>query len=227
MPLSSSSSTRGITSAHFLGNRSRQRSGGSLTWLSVSMTGIRSAIAVICPLSRSGPPPSRAAEDYLPGQKRMGEAAVERVSEAEQLAVDAVVVGAGVAGLYAVHRLTGLGLPVVGLEAGDGVGGTWYWNRYPGCRCDVPTIEYSYSFDEDLENEWSFPETMSAQPDIERYLNHVADRFDLRRHFRFGTRVVAATFDEQSDRWIVETDRGARYTASWCVMATGSLSAYA
>ena len=143
----------------------------------------------------------------------------------EELEPDAVVVGAGVAGLYAMHRLRGLGLHVVGVEAGDGVGGTWYWNRYPGCRCDVPTIEYSYSFDEQLEQEWSFPETMSAQPEIEQYLNHVADRFDLRRDFRFATRVVAATFDETTDRWVVETDRGDRYTARWCVMATGSLSA--
>ena len=139
--------------------------------------------------------------------------------------VDAVVVGAGVAGLYAVHRLRGLGLDVVGIEAGEGVGGTWFWNRYPGCRCDVPTIEYSYSFDEALEQEWSFAEVMSAQPEIEQYLNHVADRFDLRRSFRFSTRVTAATFDEASDRWIVETDAGDRVVARWCVMATGSLSA--
>jgi cyclohexanone monooxygenase len=139
--------------------------------------------------------------------------------------VDAVVVGAGVAGLYAVYKLRNLGLDVVGIEAGDGVGGTWYWNRYPGCRCDVPTIEYSYSFDETLEQEWTFPETMSAQPDIEAYLNHVADRFDLRRAFRFGTRVTAATFDEAADVWTVETDRGDSVSARWCVMATGSLSA--
>ena len=144
---------------------------------------------------------------------------------AETLDTDVVVVGAGVAGLYAMYKLRGMGLGVVGIEAADGVGGTWYWNRYPGCRCDVPTIEYSYSFDPDLEREWSFPETMSAQPDIEEYLNHVADRFDLRRDFRFQTRVLSATFDESNDRWVVETDRGDRYTAAWCVMATGSLSA--
>ncbi len=139
--------------------------------------------------------------------------------------VDAVVVGAGVAGLYAMHRLRGLGLEVVGIEAGADVGGTWFWNRYPGCRCDVPTIEYSYSFDETLEQEWSFAEVMSAQPEIEQYLNHVADRFDLRRSFRFSTRVTAATFDELQSKWIVETDAGDRLVASWCVMATGSLSA--
>jgi cyclohexanone monooxygenase len=139
--------------------------------------------------------------------------------------VDAVVVGAGVAGLYAMHKLRTQGFDVVGIEAGDGVGGTWYWNRYPGCRCDVPTIEYSYSFDELLEQEWSFAEVMSAQPEIETYLNHVADRFDLRRSFRFSTRVTAATFDEADERWTVETDAGDRITARWCVMATGSLSA--
>jgi cyclohexanone monooxygenase len=147
------------------------------------------------------------------------------VVEATQERVDAVVVGAGVAGLYAVHKLRGLGLDVVGIEAADGVGGTWYWNRYPGCRCDVPTIEYSYSFDEQLEQEWSFSEVMSAQPEIETYLNHVADRFDLRRSFRFSTRVTSATFDASTARWLVETDTGERFDTQWCVMATGSLSA--
>ena len=97
-----------------------------------------------------------------------------RERQPEQLDVDVVVVGAGIAGLYAVYRLRGEGLRVRGIEAADGVGGTWYWNRYPGCRCDVPTIEYSYSFDEELEQEWSFPETMSAQPEIERFLGESA-----------------------------------------------------
>lgn len=147
----------------------------------------------------------------------------ERAPEVRE--IDAVVIGAGVSGLYAVHRLRGIGLGVVGIEAGAGVGGTWYWNRYPGCRCDVPTIEYSYSFDEQLEQEWTFPETMSAQPEIEEYLNHVADRFDLRRSFLFSTRVVAARWDDAAARWEVETDRGDVLRATWCVMATGSLSA--
>ena len=107
--------------------------------------------------------------------------------------LDAVVIGAGVAGLYALHRLRGrLGLRVVVLEAGDGVGGTWYWNRYPGCRCDVESLEYSFSFDEDLQQEWRWPERYGNQPEILEYLNHVADRFDLRRDIRFGTRVTAA-----------------------------------
>ena len=119
----------------------------------------------------------------------------------------------------------GLGLAVEGVEAADGVGGTWYWNRYPGCRCDVPTIEYSYSWDAELEQEWSFPETMSAQPEIERYLNHVADRHDLRRLFRFGTRVTSATYDDARSRWVVETDGGPGFDVRWLVMATGALSA--
>ncbi|MFI5046988.1 MAG: flavin-containing monooxygenase [Acidimicrobiia bacterium] len=148
----------------------------------------------------------------------MGEAA-------DVIETDVLVVGAGVSGLYAAYRLRGLGLVVEGVEAGEGVGGTWYWNRYPGCRCDVPTIEYSYSWDEELEQEWSFPETMSAQPDIERYLNHVADRHDLRRHFRFGTRVTSATYDDTRARWLVDTDGGPRFDARWLVMATGALSA--
>jgi len=150
---------------------------------------------------------------------------VVATEQSQNVVVDAVVVGAGVAGLYAVHRLRGLGLEVVGIEAAEGVGGTWFWNRYPGCRCDVPTIEYSYSFDEELEQEWKFPEVMSAQPEIERYLNHVADRFDLRRSFRFGTRVTSATYNEQEQRWLVATDTGDHVSARWCVMATGSLSA--
>src|SRR3954464_11455889 len=139
-----------------------------------------------------------------------GDVIVSRPAEGRE--VDVVVVGAGVARLYAVHQLRALGLELVGIEAADGVGGTWFWNRYPGCRCDVPTIEYSYSFDADLEQEWSFPEVMSAQPDIEHYLNHVADRFDLRRSFRFATRVTSATFDEGAGRWTVETDAGDRYS---------------
>jgi len=131
----------------------------------------------------------------------------------ETTELDALVVGAGVAGLYSMHRLRGLGLAVVGVEAGDGVGGTWYWNRYPGCRCDVPTIEYSYSWDEELEQEWSFPESMSTQPEIERYLNHVADRHDLRKHFRFETRVTRATYALAG--WSTPTAAIASTCAGW------------
>ena len=139
--------------------------------------------------------------------------------------VDTVVVGAGFAGLYMLYKLRGLGFSTRVFEAGDGVGGTWFWNRYPGARCDVTSVEYSYSFSEELEREWDWSELMASQPEIERYLNHVADRFDLRRDITFGTRVTAATFDERSNRWTVRTDRGDEVTAAHCVMATGCLSA--
>jgi cyclohexanone monooxygenase len=110
-------------------------------------------------------------------------------------------------------------------EAGDGVGGTWYWNRYPGCRCDVPSLEYSYGFSKELQLEWEWTEIMPARAEIEEYLNHVVDRFDLRPDIQLGTRVVAATFDEAGSRWLVETDTGEAFSARFCVMATGCLSA--
>ena len=138
--------------------------------------------------------------------------------------LDAVVVGAGFAGLYMLHRLRGLGLSTRVYEAGGGVGGTWFWNRYPGARCDVESLQYSYSFSESLEQEWQWTERYASQPEIERYLNHVADRFDLRRDIQFNTRVVAATFNEATKRWTIQTDRGDRVTAHFCVMATGCLS---
>ena len=109
--------------------------------------------------------------------------------------IDIVVVGAGMAGIYAVHRFTSDGWSVRCFERGDGVGGTWFWNRYPGCRCDVPSMEYSYSFDKELEQEWEWTERFAAQPEIERYLNHVADRFDVRRHITLSTSVEHAHFD--------------------------------
>jgi cation diffusion facilitator CzcD-associated flavoprotein CzcO len=139
-------------------------------------------------------------------------------------AVDVVVVGAGFAGLYMHHRLRGAGFTVQGFEAGDGVGGTWYWNRYPGARCDVDSVEYSYSFDEELQDEWEWTERYASQPEILRYLEHVADRFDLRRDIRFSTKVLGATFDEASDRWTVTTEDGDRTSARFLVMATGCLS---
>jgi cyclohexanone monooxygenase len=140
-------------------------------------------------------------------------------------AVDAVIVGAGFAGLYTLYRLRGLGLSVRVYEAGNGVGGTWYWNRYPGARCDVESMDYSYSFSEELQQEWSWTERYASQPEILRYLNHVADRFDLRRHVQFATRVTAAVFDEATKRWTIRTDRGDRVSAQFCIMATGCLSA--
>ena len=139
--------------------------------------------------------------------------------------VDAVVVGAGFAGLYAHHRLRKLGLTIQGYEAAADVGGTWWWNRYPGARCDVESMDYSYSFSPELEQVWTWSERYATQPEILRYVNHVADRFDLRRDIQFETRVTAATWDESARRWHVVTDRGDRVTAQFCIMATGCLSA--
>ena len=138
--------------------------------------------------------------------------------------IDVVVVGAGFAGLYMLHRLRGLGLSAVVFEAADGVGGTWYWNRYPGARCDVESMQYSYSFDETLQQAWHWSERFAGQPEILRYAEHVADRFDLKRDIRFNTRVTAAHFDDTTARWAVRTDRGEEISAQHVVMATGCLS---
>ena len=138
--------------------------------------------------------------------------------------LDAVIVGAGFAGMYMLYRLRKAGMKARVLEGGDGVGGTWYWNRYPGARCDVESMEYSYDFDDDLQQEWEWSERYAAQPEILRYANHVADRFDLRRDIQFETRATAATFDEASNQWTVATDAGDTYVANFVVMATGCLS---
>ena len=137
---------------------------------------------------------------------------------------DVVIVGAGFAGMYMLHRLRGLGMSALIFEAASGVGGTWYWNRYPGARCDVESMQYSYSFSPELQQEWRWSELFAAQPEILRYANHVADRFDLRRDIRFETRVTQACFDEAEHRWDIRTDRGDRVSARFCVMATGCLS---
>lgn len=139
--------------------------------------------------------------------------------------VDAVVVGAGFAGLYMLHRLRGLGMSARVFEAGGGIGGTWYWNRYPGARCDVESLDYSYSFCDALQQEWRWTERYASQPEILRYVEHVADRFDLRRDIALETRVTAAHFDEARNRWEIATDRGERWSARFCIMATGCLSA--
>lgn len=139
--------------------------------------------------------------------------------------VDAIVVGAGFAGMYMLHRLRELGFSARVFEAGGGVGGTWYWNRYPGARCDVESMQYSYSFSDELDQEWRWSEKYSPQPEILAYANHVADRFDLCRDIQFDTRVTAAAFDEAAKRWIVETDQGDTVSAQFCIMAVGCLSA--
>ena len=143
----------------------------------------------------------------------------------ERGSFDAVVVGAGIGGMYMLHRLRGAGLRAVVFEAGDDVGGTWYWNRYPGARCDVESMEYSYGFSEELAQEWEWTERYAGQPEILRYLQHVADRFDLRPDIRFETRVTQAVFDEETSRWRVTTDRGDDVSSQFLIMATGSLSA--
>jgi cyclohexanone monooxygenase len=126
--------------------------------------------------------------------------------------------------MYMLHRLRGLGFTARVFEAGGGVGGTWYWNRYPGARCDVESMQYSFSFSEALDQEWSWSEKYSPQPEILAYANHIADRFDLRRDIVFDTRVTRAAFDEKAKRWEIETDRGDKVTAQFCIMAVGCLS---
>jgi cation diffusion facilitator CzcD-associated flavoprotein CzcO len=137
---------------------------------------------------------------------------------------DAVVVGAGFGGLYMLYRLLRLGLRVRVFEAGSGVGGTWYWNRYPGARCDVESLEYSYSFSEELQQQWEWTERFASQPEILRYLEHVADRFELKQHIQFDTRVEQLVFDESTALWSVRAN-GVTVRARFCVMATGCLSA--
>mgnify|MGYP000434847302 CR=1 FL=1 len=137
---------------------------------------------------------------------------------------DAIIVGAGFAGMYMLHRLREAGFTAQVLEAGEGVGGTWYWNRYPGARCDVQSIDYSFSFSAELEQQWQWSEKYATQAEILRYANHVADRFDLRRDIRFNTRVQRATFDQASSRWQVESAQGEQYSAQFYIVASGCLS---
>ena len=137
---------------------------------------------------------------------------------------DAVIVGAGFSGLYMLYRLRNLGLSVRVLERGGGVGGTWYWNRYPGARCDIESVDYAYSFSEELIREWNWSERYATQPEILRYLNHVADRFDLRRDIELDTQVTEARFDEHQNRWTIATEDGRRFATRWCIMAAGCLS---
>jgi cation diffusion facilitator CzcD-associated flavoprotein CzcO len=138
--------------------------------------------------------------------------------------VDAVVIGAGFAGLYALHRLRSDGLTVRLFEAADGVGGVWYWNRYPGARCDVESVDYSYSFDDQLQQEWDWSEKYATQPEILSYLNHVADRYNLRADITFGTRVTDAVLDEDTLRWEIRTDTSEVVSARFVVIAVGPLS---
>jgi cation diffusion facilitator CzcD-associated flavoprotein CzcO len=143
----------------------------------------------------------------------------------EHDSVDAVIVGAGFSGLYQLYRLRDLGLTTRVFEAGDGVGGTWYWNRYPGARCDIESLSYSYSFSPELEQEWEWSERYPTQPEVLRYLEHVAERFDLLRDVTLSTRVLGAHWDDAAARWTVTTDTGESVSAQFVIMATGVLSA--
>ena len=138
--------------------------------------------------------------------------------------VDAVVIGAGFGGMRALHSLREIGLSVVVLEARDGVGGVWHCNRYPGARCDVESYDYSYMFSPDLEQEWRWSERYATQPEVLRYAQHVADRFDLRRDIEFNTRMAKATFDEANDRWSVQSESGREWSAKYLTLAVGQLS---
>jgi len=148
----------------------------------------------------------------------------QTMSESSESPLDVIVIGAGFGGMYALHRLREKGYRVRVLEAADGVGGTWYWNRYPGARCDVESMEYSYSFDNGLQQDWNWPERFSAQPDIEKYANHVADRLDLRKDIQFNTRIESAEFDKEQARWTIRSKNGDTFTSQYLVLAVGNLS---
>lgn len=139
---------------------------------------------------------------------------------------DVVIVGAGFAGLYALHHLRNeRGFSVRVYDAAGGVGGTWYWNRYPGARVDIESVEYSYSFSYELQQEWEWTERYPSQAEVLLYLNHVAERFDLNKDTQLNTRVNSAVFDEESNQWVIRTDRGDNVRARYCIMATGFVSA--
>ncbi|MDN5746656.1 MAG: NAD(P)/FAD-dependent oxidoreductase, partial [Nocardioidaceae bacterium] len=138
---------------------------------------------------------------------------------------DVVIIGAGFSGLYGVHKFRDeLGLKVVGIDAAEGPGGTWWWNRYPGARCDIESVHYSYSFSDEIQKNWQWSERFAAQPEILRYLEYVADTLDVRKEFDFGTRVVSTVWDEETKRWTVDTEDGRQYVARFVVAASGNLS---
>ncbi|MFT6557215.1 MAG: cyclohexanone monooxygenase [Sneathiella sp.] len=158
---------------------------------------------------------------------RLNETANKKNKEqvvAKNSMLDVIIVGAGFAGLFLLHRMKQNGFTARIIEAGDGVGGTWYWNRYPGARCDVESTEYSYQFSDELQQEWDWSERYATQPELLKYVNHVADRFHLRPHIQLNTRVTRAVFDEENEVWSVSLDTGEKLSARFCVMATGCLS---
>ena len=160
----------------------------------------------------------------MPGSTDIPESEVSRGDSRKAVELDALIVGAGFAGMYMLYRLRALGLKVLAVDEASGVGGTWYWNRYPGARCDVESMEYSYSFSEELQQEWEWSDRYSVQPEILEYANHVADKFNLRSLIRFNSRIKSAHYDESCRRWDITTAKGVIYKARYCVMATGTLS---
>ena len=150
--------------------------------------------------------------------------AAARPDDDQPALFDVIIVGAGFAGLYMLHRARGLGLKARVFEAASGVGGTWFWNRYPGARCDVQSLEYSYQFDEQLQQDWCWSERYASQPEILRYVEHVAERFKLRPDIQFNTRIVAAHWDDDARLWSVQSEGGGTAHARFVVMATGCLS---
>src|ERR1700757_1809341 len=155
-----------------------------------------------------------------------GETGQGRQSQRDQVTgtFDLVIVGAGFGGMYMLHRARGLGLSAIVFDSASGVGGTWYWNRYPGARCDVESMQYSYAFDDALQQEGRWGEVFAGQPEILRYANWVADRLELRRDMRFDTKVTDAVCAPAAQLWAGRTDRGDAVSARYCVMATGCLS---
>ncbi len=137
---------------------------------------------------------------------------------------DAIVIGAGFGGLYATHAMRSLGFSTQGFEAGSDVGGTWFWNRYPGARCDIESLEYSFSFDDELQHSWEWSERYARQPELLAYANHIADHYDLRPQFSFDTRINSARFQDEQNCWQIITDRGQVHHATWLFMATGGIS---
>ena len=137
---------------------------------------------------------------------------------------DILVVGAGFGGMYAIYKFREMGYDVAGIEAASDVGGVWYWNRYPGARCDLMSVDYSYGFSEEVQQEWTWSEQFAAQPEILAYANFVADKLDLRKHFKFNTRVTSAIWDDERKLWVAKTDQGEVLEAPYCIMATGPLS---
>ena len=156
-------------------------------------------------------------------RKQTSAAGTDMVEKMDEF--DAIIIGAGVTGLYSLYRLRKLGFSVRAFEEGGGVGGTWFWNRYPGCRFDSESYTYGYSFSEELLQEWDWKEHYSSQPENERYLNYVADKFDLRRDIRLNSRVVSAVFDQDESRWQVQLEDGHRARSQFLITSVGILSA--